>query len=201
VPAPCCGAAGCWSPAWCSALWSYVLLGRAASWHPWLRIAILVAGLGAGALLALLGQAGATGLHNGQAGPGGGNQNGGGMGGAGGLLAATTPSSALVKLLGAGHGKYDWVAATVGSNNAAGYQLATGYPVMAIGGFNGTDAYPTLARFEAYVKAGRIHYFISAQTMGGSSGSGAAQRIARWVAQHYPASTVGGVTVYDLTAS
>jgi 4-amino-4-deoxy-L-arabinose transferase-like glycosyltransferase len=279
-----------------TALWSYVLLGRAASWHPWLRIAILVAGLGAGALLALLGQAGATGLHNGQAGPGGrrgpfgrreagavasvallaalagpfayslataatphtgaipsagptvvasgmgggpgggggqggtrpggampgngmtgtgntgqrptdgtmpggGNQNGGGRGGAGGLLDATTPSSALVKLLGAGHGKYDWVAATVGSNNAAGYQLATGYPVMAIGGFNGTDAYPTLARFEAYVKAGRIHYFISAQTMGGSSGSGAAQRIARWVAQHYTASTVGGVTVYDLTAS
>jgi hypothetical protein len=123
-----------------------------------------------------------------------------GMGGVGGLLNATTPSSALVKLLSAGHGKYGWVAATVGSNNAAGYQLATGYPVMAIGGFNGTDAYPTLARFEAYVKAGRIHYFIGSQAMGGSSGSGDAQKIARWVARHYTATTVGGVTVYDLTS-
>ncbi len=31
---------------------------------------------------------------------------------------------------------YTWVAATVGSNNAAGYQLASGAPVMAVGGFN-----------------------------------------------------------------
>jgi hypothetical protein len=71
---------------------------------------------------------------------------------------------------------------------------------QAIGGFNGTDAYPTLAQFEAYVKAGRIHYFIGSQAMGGSSGSGDAQKIARWVAQHYTATTAGGVTVYDQTS-
>ena len=28
-----------------TALWSYVLLGRSADWHPWLRGAVLVAGL------------------------------------------------------------------------------------------------------------------------------------------------------------
>ncbi len=47
------------------------------------------------------------------------------------------------------------------SNNAAGYQLASGDPVMAIGGFNGTDPSPTLAQFEKYVSEGKIHYYIA----------------------------------------
>jgi 4-amino-4-deoxy-L-arabinose transferase-like glycosyltransferase len=90
---------------------------------------------------------------------------------------------------------------TVDSNNASGYQLAAGEPVMAIGGFNGTDPSPTLAEFQQYVAAGKIHYFIASGTGGGTQtgGSAAAQEIAAWVAQNYTASTVGGVTVYDLT--
>ena len=48
--------------------------------------------------------------------------------------------------------RYTWVAATVGSNNASGYQLATGDPVMAIGGFNGSDPSPTLAQFQQLVE-------------------------------------------------
>ena len=63
--------------------------------------------------------------------------------------------------------RYTWVAAAIGSNEAAGYQLATGQPVMAIGGFNGTDPSPTLAQFERYVQEGKIHYFIA----GGGGGS------------------------------
>ena len=55
----------------------------------------------------------------------------------------------------AGSSRYTWVAAAIGSNEAAGYQLATGQPVMAIGGFNGTDPAPTLAQFERYVAAGQ----------------------------------------------
>ncbi len=50
--------------------------------------------------------------------------------------------SKLVKALEADAGDYKWVAATVNSNSAAGYQLATDDPVMAIGGFNGTDPGP-----------------------------------------------------------
>ena len=68
---------------------------------------------------------------------------------------------ALNKALQADAGKYTWAAATVNSNNAAGYQLASGEPVMAIGGFNGTDPAPTLAQFEKYVSEGKIHYFIA----------------------------------------
>ena len=50
----------------------------------------------------------------------------------------------------------------VGSNTAAGYQLATDDPVMSIGGFNGTDPAPTLADFEQLVHEHGIHYFTSA---------------------------------------
>ncbi|HET9016906.1 MAG TPA: glycosyltransferase family 39 protein [Thermomicrobiaceae bacterium] len=124
-------------------------------------------------------------------------------GGLGGLLNADTPSAALVSLLEQNSGRYTWVAATVGANNAAGVQLATGDPVMAIGGFNGTDPAPTLAQFEQDVQAGRIHYFLASGGFGGfggpGGGSGTGSQITGWVEQHFTATTVGGVTVYDLT--
>src|SRR6266540_1183318 len=127
---------------------------------------------------------------------------GGPAGGAGGLLEGSKPSSALVKLLQTDADSYAWVAATVGANNAAGYQLATGDPVMAIGGFNGSDPSPTLAQFKSYVAAGKIHYFVGGSGMGmqRNGGSGNGEQIAQWVADHYTARTVGGATVYDLTA-
>ena len=94
-------------------------------------------------------------------------------------------------------------AAAIGSQNASGYQLATGDPVMAIGGFNGTDAAPSLAQFERYVNAGKIHYFIAGGTgmpgRAGSGGSSDASQISTWVAAHFTARTVGGTTLYDLT--
>lgn len=137
---------------------------------------------------------GAQGGFGGFGGPGG----GGARGGMGGLLNGATVSSALTQLLQADAGRYTWVAATVGSNDAASYQLASGDPVMAIGGFNGTDPTPTLARFEQYAQKGEIHYYIPGST--GGAGSSAAE-IASWVKAHYAARTVGGVTVYDLTAA
>lgn len=134
---------------------------------------------------------------------------GGGAGGGagGGFLNASRSNPALTKLLQANAGRFTWPAATVNSNNAAGYQLASGEPVMAIGGFNGTDPAPSLAQFEKDVAEGKIHYFIagggglgSGGAGRGQSGSGVASRITSWVEAHYSAETVGGVTVYDLTA-
>ena len=118
-------------------------------------------------------------------------------GGIGGLLNGTTPSAALIAVLGQDRDRYTWVAATVGSNNAAGYQLATGDPVMAIGGFNGTDPAPTLAQFQAYVATGRIHWFVGGAGVGGSTGT--AGQIAAWVAATFQPTSVGGTTLYDLT--
>ncbi len=97
-----------------------------------------------------------------------------------------------------------WAAATIGSQSAAEYELTTGASVMAIGGFSGSDPSPTLAQFEAYVKAGEIHYFIAGGGMGGgggAGGNGVASQITAWVEAHYKATTVGGTTVYDLTSA
>ena len=95
-------------------------------------------------------------------------RTGGGGGGAGGD-SSTRAHRALTKLLKADAGHYTWVAATTNSNSAAGYQLASDDPVMAIGGFNGTDPAPTLAQFEKYVAEGKIHYYIAG---GGGFGGG-----------------------------
>ena len=65
---------------------------------------------------------------------------------------------------------YTWVAAAVGANNAAGYQLATQLPVMPLGGFNGSDPSPTLAQFQHTSPTGR------------STGSSAAAGSAAWPA-------------------
>ena len=123
-------------------------------------------------------------------------------GGMGGLLDGATAPTELVSLLSQDASAYTWVAASVGSQNAASYQLASGGAMMAIGGFNGSDPSPTLAQFQAYVAAGRIHYFVGS-TLGGrqNGGSSSATEIATWVAANYTATTVGGTTVYDLTGS
>lgn len=155
---------------------------------------------GAGGVGMLRGQNTANGSvplrQQGAGGPGG----AGGMGGMGGLLGATTPSDALVSALKSGADRYTWAAAVVGSNNAAGYQLATGLPVMPVGGFNGTDPSPTLAQFQKLVSEGKIHYFIAGSMMQGQSGSDAAAQIATWVHANFEAQTLGGTTVYLLGA-
>jgi hypothetical protein len=122
-------------------------------------------------------------------------------GGVGGLLDAGTPDASLIALLTQNASSYTWIAATVGANSAAGVQLATGDAVLPIGGFNGTDPSPTLAQFQAYVAAGKIHYFIGGGGFGGNQqgGSNSSSAIASWVASNFKTVTIGGITLYDLT--
>ena len=127
----------------------------------------------------------------------------GGMGGMGGLVGGggASTSTELIALLQEDAPKYRWAAATTGSQSAASYQLASEVPVMAIGGFNGTDNYPTLEQFKEYVSKKLIHYYIAGNSMGGQAngGSSAAEQIAQWVQENFTAQTIDGVTVYDLT--
>jgi 4-amino-4-deoxy-L-arabinose transferase-like glycosyltransferase len=154
------------------------------------------------------GTTGGTGAFPG--GPGGipGTQGGtGGAGGAGGLLTSSTSSAEMTAALQANASNYTWAAAAIGSQTASGYQLASGEPVMAIGGFNGSDPTPTLAQFQQYVASGQIHYFIAGGGGPGGGGPGGGQtggnstssQISTWVATNYKSQTIGGTTVYDLT--
>jgi hypothetical protein len=127
-------------------------------------------------------------------------------------------------------------------------ELATGgIPVMAIGGFRGTDPAPSLAQFEKLVSEHKIHYYVAGGGLGGRGFGGAgggfgggladrgaggtgggptrgggggvgggfggfggaggpggssadAAQINAWVQAHFTAQTVGGMTVYNLTA-
>ena len=77
---------------------------------------------------------------------------------------------------------------------------ASDEPVMAIGGFNGSDPWPTLAAFQQYVASGEIHYFIAGGQGGGpGGGAGTASEITAWVEANFSATTIGETTVYDLT--
>jgi len=118
----------------------------------------------------------------------------------GGLLDATTPDAAVVTALQEDAGSFTWVAAAVGSQSAAGLQLESEQPVMAVGGFNGSDPSPTLAQFQQYVADGEIHYFLQGGGFGGQKGgSSGGSEIASWVEQGFTEVTIGGQTFYDLT--
>ena len=124
-------------------------------------------------------------------GPPGGNFPGGGMG-------QFTVSPAVTALLRATTTR--WAAATRGSQSSAPLQLASGRPVMSIGGFSGGDPSPTLAQFRAYVRSGQVRYFIVAAEAGNREHgkAKAPSHLTTWVTQHYTARTVGTFTVYDL---
>jgi hypothetical protein len=176
----------------------------------------------------------------------------GGFGGFGGFGRGgnATVSGAFARLLEGGAAHYTWAAATNGADSAASMELATGgAPVMAIGGFRGTDPAPSLARFEELVSEHKIHYYVAGGGFGGAGGGlggagggfggGLAERgaggaggdpagrgagggfggfggfggvggpggsstdaaqISAWVQAHFTAQTVGGMTVYNLTA-
>jgi 4-amino-4-deoxy-L-arabinose transferase-like glycosyltransferase len=213
-----------------------VLLARRTDWLPWLGVTIAVGGVAAAVLLLVSGRLPkrvATGVaalavlaclaaptayalatvatpHGGaipSVGPSRGHWSFGGPGGpGGGLLEVPAAGPALTELLADADG-YTWTAAVVGSNNAAGYQLSGGMPVMAVGGFNGTDPAPTLTEFQAYVADGRIHYFLGGQSMfggprgGASGGSREAADITDWVKTRYTSKRVDGVAVYDLSGA
>ncbi|MEV0535955.1 glycosyltransferase family 39 protein [Kitasatospora sp. NPDC050463] len=155
----------------------------------------------------------------------GGTAGGGAPGGMGGLLNGAVVSDEAAAALKQDADRYTWAAATSGSQNAASYQLASGVPVMALGGFNGSDPSLSLDAFQQYVREGRVHWFIAggsrrvtgvgtgtepgagAGAVGAVAGTGAdggaqesqTARIEAWVESHFTARTVGGTTFYDLT--
>ena len=135
---------------------------------------------------------------------------GGSPGGGSGSVSTTAAAQ-----LAANASRYTWIAATSSAQTAAGLELSTGRSVMAIGGFTGSDNAITLARFEQLVAQGKIHYYVAGGGGAGggtgatSSGSsraggpgmagGVTRTIESWVTKHFKSTTVGGMTVYDLT--
>ena len=124
--------------------------------------------------------------------------DGAGSAGMGGGPGGETSSAELTALLKSSGAK--WSAIVSGATQAASLELATGTSVIALGGWNGGDPYPTLAQFQAMVDRGEIGYFISGGMGGMGGGRGGNSEVATWVAANYQAQTVGNATVYKLGA-
>jgi 4-amino-4-deoxy-L-arabinose transferase-like glycosyltransferase len=250
-----------------TSIWTAVLLGRDASWLPWLRVVIVVLGilaavgllvridrLRAGAVAVAVAALLAGGLgtaaftvatasvgHSGAiptSGPSGGEAFGAaragfgqardrmgtdgtgtdgteadaggqgadatgradGVGGPGGGPGGASASSEVVALL--QQTTTRWSAATNGSNSAAALELASNTNVIAMGGFTGSDPYPSLDEFKALVANGEVTYYIAGGGMGGGFGGRGGgtdtSAIAQWVEANFQAQTVGSTTVYRL---
>lgn len=69
-------------------------------------------------------------------------------------------SNPLIDYLSARQGDEKFILATLRANDAAPFILATGEPVMALGGFSGTDPILTADELAARVQAGEVRFFL-----------------------------------------
>jgi 4-amino-4-deoxy-L-arabinose transferase-like glycosyltransferase len=139
--------------------------------------------------------AGFGGGANGPAGFGGGAAGGGGAGGG-------AADSALASYLSANQGQATWIVAMTSAMQAGTLELATGEPVMAMGGFSGTDPAPSLAQIQAYVASGQLRYVLVGGNGGGFGGGGStASAVTAWVTSVGKVVDYGGSsgTLYDLS--
>jgi 4-amino-4-deoxy-L-arabinose transferase-like glycosyltransferase len=129
-----------------------------------------------------------------------GGQNGGFAGGAGGPGGADTASSSLTDYLAANRGSATWIVAVTSANSAGSIELATGLPVMAMGGFSGTDPAPTLAQFQSMVASGQIRFVIVGGRGGGPGGGNSTiSAIDSWVQANGTVVSSVSSTLYDLS--
>ncbi|CAN5637654.1 glycosyltransferase family 39 protein [soil metagenome] len=117
------------------------------------------------------------------------------------LLEAGAPPPELVAKLNENADHYRWVAATVGSMCAAGYQLTSGHPVMPVGGYNSTDPAPRPDQFLRLALGKHIHYFIVTNPVQQDKWGhlNDAALIQQWVQLNFTPMRVGRVLMYDLT--
>ena len=102
-----------------------------------------------------------------------------------------------------------WLAAVNSANESAPIQLSSSQPVMAIGGFNGSDSTLTLSQFKQLVKQGKVRYYVVNSRQGkssgpsGMSGPSSNSEILTWVKSTGSKVDYGGTqyTVYDLAAA
>src|SRR3984893_9031302 len=126
--------------------------------------------------------------------PSGGTPPGGAFGNRGQQVSA---SPALVKYLLAHRGQATWIAAVEGSMNAGSLELTSGQPVMAMGGFSGSDPTPTLSQFQSLVAQGKVRYLLVQSgdgAIGGGGRGGTVAQVVSWAEAHGKAATISGVS-------
>ncbi|MEU5991654.1 glycosyltransferase family 39 protein [Spirillospora sp. NPDC047418] len=124
----------------------------------------------------------------------GGGQNGGGRdgrgprtgpgasGGFGGGGPGGRVDTRMISYLERDQGGATWLVAVSSAQEASSIILRTGRPVIAMGGFTGSDPAMTTAKLQRYVREGRLRYILLGGGMG--PGRGADSAVTAWVQQH-----------------
>jgi len=127
-----------------------------------------------------------------------------GPGGAGRAESGAT-DSALTDYLVANRGNARWIVAARSAMQAGSIELATGRPVMAMGGFTGSDPAPTLEQLQAYVASGELRFVLvdgggPGGGFGGGPGGGSSD-VSAWVTS--TCTPVAGVSasLYDCSGA
>jgi 4-amino-4-deoxy-L-arabinose transferase-like glycosyltransferase len=126
-----------------------------------------------------------------------------GLGGPGGLGGQDAADPTLVRYLESHKGNATYLVAAFGSQSSAPIIIASGQPVMTIGGFNGSDPAPTLAQFQQLVSQGKVRYVLlnGNGAFGGPGGGGPGgfggpgggnSAIREWVTAHGTTVDYGG---------
>lgn len=110
--------------------------------------------------------------------------------------------SALVQYLLQNQNGAAWLVAVDSANESAAIQLTSGQPVMAIGGFNGSDTPLTLEQFKQLVADGKLKYYAASSHGHGGGPNGGNSEITNWIKKNGKVVNYGGsdVTLYKLSA-
>jgi 4-amino-4-deoxy-L-arabinose transferase-like glycosyltransferase len=124
---------------------------------------------------------------------------GNGVIGGGGNVGGTS-TSALDDYLVANRGTATWIVAMNSAQEAGTLELTTGLPVMAMGGFTGSDPTPTLDQFKGYIASGKLRFvLIGGGGGGGGFGGGSSDTgVSSWVTSTCKVANVSGSSgLYD----
>ena len=103
---------------------------------------------------------------------------------AGGLGGSSTTNTALIRYLQAHRGSAKYLVAVVSSNEADSIILETNQPVMALGGFSGSDPILTTTQLAALVKSGAVRFFLLNGSGGAGPGGSGQSALITWIKQH-----------------
>jgi 4-amino-4-deoxy-L-arabinose transferase-like glycosyltransferase len=92
--------------------------------------------------------------------------------------------TALIKYLEAHKGNAKYLVAVASSNEADPIILATNQPVIALGGFSGSDPILSTSQLAALVKSGTVSYFLLSGSGSGGPGGGSQSALITWIKQH-----------------
>lgn len=110
--------------------------------------------------------------------------------------------STLVQYLLQNQNDTTWLVVVDSANESAAIQLTSGQPVMAIGGFNGSDTPLTLEQFKQLVADGKLKYYAASSHGHGGGPNGGNSEITNWIKKNGKVVNYGGsdVTLYELSA-